>query len=142
MVPIHQRVIASLAEHSLLSKENIENSLEDDEEDGKLFKFVSLYYILLTYFWNAFKDIDKSPELSDVCKEFYLEQNNEERLKKLGLVGRFAKSISSTVDMPQPFSKPFEVFIINYYFLNFVFFLLFIIFLGTWWNFGRTNKVQ
>lgn len=64
--------------------------------------------------------------MSNVCKEFYLEKNNEERLNKLGLVDRVAKSISLKKDMPQSSSKPSEVFIINYYLIFFFFLLLFV----------------
>lgn len=74
--PIYQRVVTALMDHSNMS-------LEDAEEH-----------------FSEFDDVEEKPqEMSNVCKEFYAEQNVKKQLHKLGLMGRNSKQVPSPEEM-------------------------------------------
>lgn len=59
--------------------------------------------------------------MSNVCQEFYAEQNVKKQLHKLGLMGRHAKPISQSVEPSLLTVKPDEVFQINKFAVHFLF---------------------
>ncbi|XP_022166291.1 uncharacterized protein LOC111030890 [Myzus persicae] len=74
--PVYQRVVTALMDHSNMS-------LEDAEEH-----------------FSEFDDVEEKPqEMSNVCKEFYAEQNVKKQLHKLGLMGRNSKPGLSPEEM-------------------------------------------
>ncbi|CAI6350203.1 unnamed protein product [Macrosiphum euphorbiae] len=74
--PVYQRVVTALMDHSKMS-------LEDNEEH-----------------FSEFDDVEEKPqELSNVCKEFYAEQNVKKQLHKLGLMDRNYKQVPSPEEM-------------------------------------------
>lgn len=74
--PVYQRVVTALLDHS-------NTSLEDAEEH-----------------FPEYDDIEEnSREMSNVCKEFYAEQNVKKQLYKLGLMSRNSKPVPTPEEM-------------------------------------------
>jgi len=61
--------------------------------------------------------------LSNVCKEFYAEQNVKEQLHKLGLMDRNSKQVPSPEEMLPSLTIADEVFIIKMCFFKFIFYI-------------------